>query len=282
MESPFVTDCWQIIELFSKLETLRFADFVQVWKETRFVYLQGVGQDEYQQREILVQLFSTASAYLSDCFPVNVRVAALYLLYALYNTQTHEPSVQIRLVPEMWIKLEELHMQLRNEGHCDADYIACKLKQDKALRLTATPTQLSLGNWGGDIGERALVGFIHSHILSDESCLLLQVLDSDNISQVQSALVAYQQVKLNNSSLLPSGMLRPSTVAKELHYIKENYLSWRNQGIVTTPEVDTVQASSVPSARQRIVEKAFSSDTTSSLRRKKRKSSTASSKSGKS
>lgn len=45
--------------------------------------------------QILVQLFSTASAYLSDCFPVNVRVAALYLLYALYNTQTHEPSVQV-------------------------------------------------------------------------------------------------------------------------------------------------------------------------------------------
>ena len=28
--------------------------------------------------------------------------------------------------------------------HCDADYIACKLKQDKALRLTATPTQVSV------------------------------------------------------------------------------------------------------------------------------------------
>lgn len=42
--------------------------------------------------------------------------------------------------------------------------------------------QLSLGNWGGDIGERALVGFIHSHILSDESCLLLQLLDTDNIT----------------------------------------------------------------------------------------------------
>ena len=41
--------------------------------------------------QILVQLFSTASAYLSDCFPVNVRVAALYLLYALYNTHSYPP-----------------------------------------------------------------------------------------------------------------------------------------------------------------------------------------------
>ena len=54
--------------------------------------------------------------------------------------------------------------------------------------------QLSLGNWGGDIGERALVGFIHSHILSDESCLLLQLLDADNITVIYAVRCIYVDV----------------------------------------------------------------------------------------
>ncbi|XP_022805335.1 snRNA-activating protein complex subunit 1-like isoform X3 [Stylophora pistillata] len=74
------------------------------------------------------------------------RIGALYALYAVYHTQLCQPKVKIRMTLSMMRDLKELHKQIIEQKHHDADYILRLLNNENAFLFVAMPIPLSYGS----------------------------------------------------------------------------------------------------------------------------------------
>lgn len=77
--------------------TLSFADFKEEWKSQKFSLIHNGKPDDVNGKVFIQELFTTCLGYLLLNNPFNLRVAVLYTLYCLYETQPHKPKVKINV-----------------------------------------------------------------------------------------------------------------------------------------------------------------------------------------
>ncbi|KAI6657474.1 hypothetical protein LOD99_220 [Oopsacas minuta] len=142
-------DCQRILSAYAELQTVRFAQFAEKWREINFVYAHcavkdGRDKQDRDRHDLTISLLTCASKYLSSDYPFEVRIGSLYLLYCLYFTQLSDPKAKIRLDPVLLEDLSSLHHKITSDKHSDADYILRRLKEDYAFHIVATLTQMSM------------------------------------------------------------------------------------------------------------------------------------------
>ena len=142
-------DCQRILSAYAELQTVRFAQFAEKWREINFVFVHCAVKDgrdklDRDRYELTTTLLTCASKYLSSDYPFEVRIGSLYLLYCLYFTQLSDPKAKIRLDPALLEDLCSLHFKITTDKHSDADYILRRLKEDYSFHIVGTLTQMSM------------------------------------------------------------------------------------------------------------------------------------------
>lgn len=147
MADGLITDCRVLLSRFEKLKTVRFEKFCEVWREMNFSLIHCGGRDSNRRIQVVDYLFRIISTYL-DSTPSSFqyRIGALYALYAIYHTQICQPKVKIRMTLAMMKDLKELHKQIIEQQHHDADYILRLLNNEKAFLFVAMPIPLLYGS----------------------------------------------------------------------------------------------------------------------------------------
>ncbi|XP_061437660.1 snRNA-activating protein complex subunit 1 isoform X2 [Lethenteron reissneri] len=84
-------DCEQLLDRFRRTDSVRYEDFAAVWRDMNFSLIHHGFVKDQDRKEFTEELILLASQYLSPIYSFQVRVGALYLLYAIYHTQLCQP-----------------------------------------------------------------------------------------------------------------------------------------------------------------------------------------------
>lgn len=147
MAEGLITDCRLLLSRFENHKSVRFETFCEIWREMNFSLIHCGGRDTNRKIQLVDYLFRIISTYLdpTPCsFPY--RIGAVYALYAVYHTQLNRPKVRIRMTLSMMKDLKELHNQIVEQQHHDADYILRLMYKERAFLFVAMPIPLAYGS----------------------------------------------------------------------------------------------------------------------------------------
>ena len=145
VEHPVCNDVTKLLKKYASQRTVKFEDFLKVWKEYKFYYMHCISREPLKRSHYLeLMLYTVTEAVASDSLPLEERVGALYTWYGLFLTQPQPNFVKIRLSLQDWYVLEDFHRELRVSGHHEADYIICRLKSVSAFFVCAHRQKLCL------------------------------------------------------------------------------------------------------------------------------------------
>lgn len=121
-------DIENILHEFGEMKSLRYEHFTKVWRRLNFSAIHAGCSGRRENREFIEETFKIVVKYTLFPYSLKVRVGALYLMYGIYLTQRNDPKVQIRISLSNWPDILDLHTELIESGHIDADYILRQLK----------------------------------------------------------------------------------------------------------------------------------------------------------
>ncbi|XP_077092552.1 snRNA-activating protein complex subunit 1b [Siphateles boraxobius] len=144
-KAPVKADCEELLARFQATESVRYEQFLEVWREMNFSSI-FYGKPEANERRCFTRLImSVASPYFFPPYTFQIRVAGLYLLYGLFNSQLITPKEKIRIALKDWQDAMQFQRDAVNAQHYDVVYVFRKLLSDKAFYFTAMPTPLCYG-----------------------------------------------------------------------------------------------------------------------------------------
>ncbi|XDV50651.1 hypothetical protein PO909_019669 [Leuciscus waleckii] len=139
---PVKADCEELLARFQATESVRYEQFLEVWRGMNFSSI-FYGKPEANERRLFARLImSVASPYFFPPYTFQIRVAGLYLLYGLFNSQLITPKEKIRIALKDWEDVMQFQRDAVNAQHYDVVYVFRKLLSDKAFYFTAMPTPL--------------------------------------------------------------------------------------------------------------------------------------------
>ncbi|KAK2570016.1 snRNA-activating protein complex subunit 1 [Acropora cervicornis] len=116
MAEGLITDCRLLLSRFENHKSVRFETFCEIWREMNFSLIHCGGRDTNRKIQLVDYLFRIISTYLDSTpcsFPYH---------------------------------LKELHGQIIEQQHHDADYIFRLLHKEKAFLFVAMPIPLAYGS----------------------------------------------------------------------------------------------------------------------------------------
>uniref|UniRef100_A0A8C6TR09 Small nuclear RNA activating complex polypeptide 1 n=1 Tax=Neogobius melanostomus TaxID=47308 RepID=A0A8C6TR09_9GOBI len=134
-------DCDLLLNRFQLSESVRFEVFSQIWRNMKFDQI-FYGTAKHESRSFSRLVLDTAYEFLLPPFTFQIRVGALYLLYALFHRQTADPPEKIRLALKDWDEVLKLEKDSFEAQHFDVVYVLRKLLHEKAFVFTAMPRLL--------------------------------------------------------------------------------------------------------------------------------------------
>lgn len=148
---PVKTDCEELLARFQATESVRYEQFLEIWRDMNFSSI-FYGKPEGSERRRFARLImSVVSPYFFPPYTFQIRVAGLYLLYGLFNSQLITPREKIRIALKDWEDVMQFQRDAVNAQHYDVVYIFRKLLSDKAFYFTAMPTPLCYGENKEDV-----------------------------------------------------------------------------------------------------------------------------------
>ncbi|KAJ0009215.1 hypothetical protein NQD34_016630 [Periophthalmus magnuspinnatus] len=135
-------DCDQLLNRFQQTESVRFEAFSQIWRDMKFEQI-FYGAAKHNNRLFTRLVLDTAYEFLLPPFTFQIRVGGLYLLYALFHSQTANPLEKIRLALKDWEEIQKFETDSLEAQHYDVVYILKKLLHIKAFVFTAMPRLLA-------------------------------------------------------------------------------------------------------------------------------------------
>ncbi|CAI9624636.1 unnamed protein product [Staurois parvus] len=136
-------DCETLLSRFQATDSVRYEEFLSVWKEMKFHTIFFGGMRNLESNRFSKEALSVASPFFLPPYTFQIRVGALYLLYGLYNTQLCEPKQKIRIALKDWTEVEKFHQDLVSSQHLDAVYIFRQMRRCRAFYFTAMPMMLT-------------------------------------------------------------------------------------------------------------------------------------------
>lgn len=140
---PVKKDCEELLGRFQATESVRYEQFVEIWRETDFSSIFHGKPEPNERRRFARLILSVVSPFFFPPYTFQIRVGALYLLYGLFNTQLATPREKIRIALKDWKDVMQFQKDAVNAKHYDVVYVFRKLLSDKAFYFTAMPTPLN-------------------------------------------------------------------------------------------------------------------------------------------
>ncbi|XP_017884438.1 snRNA-activating protein complex subunit 1-like isoform X4 [Ceratina calcarata] len=139
----FKEDCERLITRFERADDIRFETFCEIWKEMKFSLV-------FTGRSCFLELLEFCEEALDVCkqfllLPPRFkeRIGGLYLLYGIYYKMPID-QFKIRMKLEDWRIVMDLHAEIREAEHLDANYVLCKLITDNAFHFCIFESEFGL------------------------------------------------------------------------------------------------------------------------------------------
>ncbi|XP_053981352.1 snRNA-activating protein complex subunit 1 [Hylaeus volcanicus] len=132
--SGFKEDCERLIACFEQGNDIRFQTFCEIWKELKFS-LVFTGRPSYIELcEFCEEALNVCKKFLLLPPRFKERVGGLYLLYGVYYKMPVD-LFKIRVKLDDWRSIMELHAEIKEAEHLDANYVLSKLIADNAFHF---------------------------------------------------------------------------------------------------------------------------------------------------
>ncbi|GLH04972.1 snRNA-activating protein complex subunit 1 [Gryllus bimaculatus] len=129
------TDCHHIVEKFARLNTLRYHDFAEIWRQLKFPYIYFGHHCLEELIEFTEEVLRIAKEKWLKSEALNEQTGGLYTLYGLYLKQPTDGLVKVRITPKDYELVEKFHEQIKVGGHHDANYILARMHIIGAFRF---------------------------------------------------------------------------------------------------------------------------------------------------
>ncbi|XP_048061674.1 snRNA-activating protein complex subunit 1b isoform X2 [Megalobrama amblycephala] len=139
---PVKTDCEELLARFQATESVRYEQFLEVWRDMNFSSIFYGKPEPSERRRFARLILSVVSPYFFPPYTFQIRVGGLFLLYGLFNSQLVTPREKIRISLKDWKDVMQFQRDAVNAQHYDVVYIFRKLLTDKAFYFTAMPIPL--------------------------------------------------------------------------------------------------------------------------------------------
>lgn len=203
-------DCETFLGLFQATDSVRFEEFLSIWKEIKFNTIFYGGMRSLESSRFTREIFSVASAFFLPPYTFQIRVGAMYLLYGLYNTQLCQPKQKIRLALKDWDDVELFHQELVSAEHLDAVYIFRQLRRMRAFHFTGMPTMLTFRS------QRSIQPEENREEFLEKKDRVADLITSESLEEIMNIQDHYQQTKRHLSA-------NKSQPDKALSLIKEDF-----------------------------------------------------------
>ncbi|XP_034180111.1 proximal sequence element A Pbp45 [Osmia lignaria lignaria] len=128
----FIEDCEELIVRFERADDIRFQTFCEIWKEMKFSLIFTGRPSFLELLEFCEEALNICKQFLLLPPRFKERIGGLYLLYGIYYKMPVE-QFKIRMKLDDWRNIMELHAEIKEAEHLDANYILCKLITDNAF-----------------------------------------------------------------------------------------------------------------------------------------------------
>lgn len=130
----FIEDCEQLIVRFDRADDIRFQTFCEIWKEMKFSLIFTGRPNFLELLEFCEEALNICKQFLLLPPRFKERIGGLYLLYGMYYKMPID-QFKIRVKLDDWRSIMELHAEIKEAEHLDANYILCKLIVDNAFHF---------------------------------------------------------------------------------------------------------------------------------------------------
>uniref|UniRef100_H2ZI60 snRNA-activating protein complex subunit 1 n=1 Tax=Ciona savignyi TaxID=51511 RepID=H2ZI60_CIOSA len=142
--SGLKSDVEDLLHKFVETESLRYEEFSKLWRAANFSLVHAGRAGLREKREFMDEAFKIVLKFTLPPHNLQVRVGAVYTLYALYHTQRQQPKTKVRMPIASWKDLLSLHHELAAQKHYDADYVMRSIMtKDRIFEFVAYPSPLS-------------------------------------------------------------------------------------------------------------------------------------------
>lgn len=130
----FKEDCEQLITRFERADNIRFETFCDIWKAMKFS-LVFVGRPSFLELlEFCEEALHICKQFILLPPRFKERIGGLYLLYGVYFKMPID-QFRIKIKLDDWKSILELHAEIKEAEHLDANYILCKLIASNAFHF---------------------------------------------------------------------------------------------------------------------------------------------------
>ncbi|OWF40500.1 snRNA-activating protein complex subunit 1-like [Mizuhopecten yessoensis] len=183
-------DFEDLLQRFIATETVRYENFVEIWRDMKMPLMFAGRQTEREVREFIEECFRIASQYVLAPYNFQVRVGALYLLYGLFNIQPLFHRVKIRTTNTMWLDLLEFQSEAQRQQHLDVDFVFHKLRFQNAFLFTAKQIEV-LHTVDKNKDEVSL-----SEEFKEEQSVLFDLFSTEMLEQMATVHQHYEAIKV--------------------------------------------------------------------------------------
>ncbi|XP_063803770.1 snRNA-activating protein complex subunit 1 [Pseudophryne corroboree] len=203
-------DCETFLGRFQAADSVRYEDFMTVWKDLKFFTIFHGGMRNLESNRFTKEAFSVVSAYFLPPYTFQIRVGALYLMYGLYNTQLCQPKQKIRIALKDWSEIEKFHEDLISAQHLDAVYVFRHMRRSRAFYFTAMPMLLTFRS------QRTIPTDGGKEEFKDKRDRVADLVTTETVEEIMNIHEHYQKTKC----LISSDKSQPD---KSLSLIKEEF-----------------------------------------------------------
>ncbi|XP_033762777.1 snRNA-activating protein complex subunit 1-like [Pecten maximus] len=184
-------DFEDLLQRFIATETVRYENFVEIWRDMKMPLIFAGRQSEREVCEFTEECFRIASQYVVAPYNFQVRVGALYLLYGLFNTQPLCSRAKIRVTNSMWLDLLEFQSEAQRQQHLDVDFIFHKLRFQNGFLFTAKPVEV-IHTVDKTKDEASL-----SEEFKEEQSVLFDLFSTEMLEQMATVHQHYEAIKVS-------------------------------------------------------------------------------------
>lgn len=139
----FKEDCQRLITRFERANDIRFETFCEIWRDMRFSLI-FTGRPCYLELlELCEEALHVCKQFLLLPPRFKERIGGLYLLYGIYYKMPID-LFKIRMSLDEWRIVMELHAEIKEGEHLDANYVLCKLIADNAFHFCISKSEFGL------------------------------------------------------------------------------------------------------------------------------------------
>ncbi|XP_006825729.1 snRNA-activating protein complex subunit 1-like [Saccoglossus kowalevskii] len=217
-------DCETLLHKFVQTESVRYEQFAAIWRQMNFTLVRCGLKTQTHVKEFMEDTFLTVTSFFLPPYGFQVRVGALYLLYAFYYTQTEEPKIKIRITLNQWPSVLAFHEEVKRQQHFDADYIFRKLRMEKAFLFVATPAKV--------VQEKNQMDAIDIESNLDRPSVLSDVFEGEPLEQLQRIHDKYQSLKcaISGSDVVDRSLdMVKEPIAEQISRVIDEHEEWRKK-----------------------------------------------------